>query len=166
VPASFAVVTALILIGDLPGPLNFIMEPIALIGCVLIAVMLLAVAAILAAKKRPRRAASFLLALIVPVVLWSQIQWVADCAHLGLTVGLGVGQLDSDSKPDDHGFAAYDWSIGLAGGPRTFLIRDETDEIALPIARHTHSVSAENGFAKECAGMVSHLLGHYYVCMF
>jgi hypothetical protein len=102
--------------------------------------------------------------LIMPVLLWSPINWVADCVHLGLTVGFGAGQIGSSSKPDGRGFAAYDWSVGLAGGPSTFLIHDETGQIALPIAQHVQPSIPENGLEEECAGKVRHLLGHYYVC--
>ncbi len=89
-----------------------------------------------------------------------------DCVHAALTVQLGIGQLGSSSTPADDRFAAYDWSVGLASGPNTFLLHDPTDEIALPIAEHKHPVASENGFGEQCAGRVSHLFGHYYRCTF
>jgi hypothetical protein len=60
----------------------------------------------------------------------------------------------------------FDWSVGLAGGPNTFLIHDVTDEIALPLGQHKYPVETERGFGEDCAGKVQHLLGHYYVCTF
>ena len=58
--------------------------------------------------------------------------WVASMAHLGLTVGFGAGTNGVEARSDGD-FAAYDWSVGLAGGPSTFLIHDVTDEISSPI---------------------------------
>jgi hypothetical protein len=63
-------------------------------------------------------------------------------------------------------FAAYDWSVGFAGGPNTFLIYDATDEIALPYKLHKQPIAFERGFGDVCAGKVTHLLDHYYVCTF
>jgi hypothetical protein len=164
--ASVSIVFTLTLVCGLPGPVSFLMIPISLLGYGITSIVLLTKVGIFAAKRRPRRAASLLLVLIMPVLLWSPIHWVADCVHLGLTVGFGTGQLGSSSKPDGRGFAAYDWSVGLAGGPNTFLIHDETGQIALPIAQHVQPSIPENGFEEECAGKVRHLLGHYYVCTF
>jgi hypothetical protein len=65
-----------------------------------------------------------------------------------------------------HRFGSFDWSTGFAGGPSTFLIFDESDEIALPIQKHTADPSAEPGFEESCADRVQHLQGHYYVCTF
>jgi hypothetical protein len=164
--ASVAIVFTLTLVCGLPGPVSFLMIPISFLGYAIISIVLLTRTGIFAAKRRPRRAASLLLVLIVPLILWSPINWVADCVHLGLTVGFGAGQLGSSSKPDGRGFAAYDWSVGLAGGPNTFLIHDETGQIALPIAQHVQPSIPENEFEEECAGKARHLLGHYYVCTF
>jgi len=164
--ASLVLVAILTFVCGLPGSVSFLMIPISLLGYTITTITLLMTAVIFVAKKRQRRAASLLIALIAPMVLWSPINWAAECAHLGLTVGFGAGQLGSASKPGDRGLAAYDWSIGLAGGPNTFLIHDETDEIALPMARHKQPSSYENGFGEECAGKVHHLLDHYYVCTF
>jgi hypothetical protein len=164
--ASLGIVSILTLVCKLPGPVSFLMIPISLLGYAITSIVLLTAAGIYAAKKRPRRAASFLLVLITPVFLWSPINWVDDCVHLGLTVGFGVGQLGSSSKPDGKGFAAYDWSVGFAGGPNTYLIHDETGQIALPMAQRAQPSIPQNGFGEECAGKVRHLLDHYYVCTF
>lgn len=160
------VVATLTLVCALPGQVSFVMIPVSLLLYVIAIVVLLTVVLIFATKRQPRRAASFLIALITPLLLWSPITWAVDCVHLGLTIGFGVGQLGSSSKPVGNGFSAYDWSVGLAGGLNTFLIRDVTDEIAVPMALHTESLNSENGFGEECAGRVRHLLDHYYVCRF
>jgi hypothetical protein len=145
---------------------SFLMIPISLLGYAVTSVVLLIAAGIFAAKKHPRRAASLLLVLIMPVLLWSPINWAADCVHLGLTVGFGAGQLGSSSKPDGSDFEVFDWSVGLVGGPNTFLIHDKTDRIALPMTQDTQPSVSKDGFGEECAGKMRHLLGHYYVCTF
>jgi hypothetical protein len=104
--------------------------------------------------------------LVLPVLLWSPIIWAADCAHLGLNVGFGTGRRASYSKPDGSNFEAFDWSVGLASGPNTFLIHDKTDQIAQPMPQYSQSSTSEDGIWEECAGKVRHLLGHYYVCVF
>ena len=104
-----------------------------------------------------------LLVLLLPVLLWQPVKWAADVAHLGLTVGCGAG-IGGVEIGSDGNFAVYDWSVGLAGGPNTFLIHDVTDDVALPIARRSHAVSSQNGLREECANNVRHLIGHYYVC--
>jgi hypothetical protein len=164
--ASTSTVASLALLNGLPGLVSFLLIPLSLLGYLVATLALLATSVVLAAKKLPRKAASVLLALATPILLWVPINWTADCVHLGLTAGFGVGQIGSASEPDGRKFAAYDWSTGLAGGPNTFLIHDESDEIALPLARHKQPATFENGFGEECAGRVRHLLGHYYVCTF
>lgn len=166
-PASvaLAVVFILLLICNLPGLLGFVMVPISLLVFAVATFAILAMVVGSAVKKRPRRGASLLLALAMPYLLWSPILSVVEYAHLGLTVGFGVGQ-NGSATPNGHGFTAYDWSIGFAGGENTFLIHDQTDEIALPLSRQTQPADFENGFGEECAGRVRHLLGHYYVCTF
>ena len=67
------------------------------------------------------------------------LNWAADVVHLGLTVGFGAGQLDAPSKSSNGTFEAYDWFVGLAGTPSTFLILDIIDEIALPTTQISHS---------------------------
>ncbi len=79
--------------------------------------------------------------------------------HLFLEVWTGTIQPDGP-------FVGYDWSVGLAGGPATFLIYDVTDEIALPPELHKQPIAFEHGFGEICAGKVIHLLGHYYLCEF
>ena len=164
--ASLGIVTTLTLICGLPE-LPLLVGPLVLVlGCAIASIVFLVMAVISAVKKRPRRAASVLLALIAPVFLWWPINWVADCVHVGITVGFGAGLAGGAPGSDESGFAAYNWSVGFAGGPNKFLIHDETDEIALPMAQHTHPAASENGFGEDCAGKVRHLLGHYYVCEF
>jgi hypothetical protein len=164
--ASLGIVFILTLLCGLPGLVSFIMIPITLLVYAVASVVLSMAAPILAAMRRPRRAASLLLVLIMPLLLWSPINWAAECVHLGLTVGFGAGRLGSSSKPDGRDFQVFDWSVGFAGGPNTFLIHDKTDQIALPMAQHTQPSTSENGFGEDCAGKVRHLLGHYYVCRF
>lgn len=141
------------------------MIPLSFLAYAVASVVILVIFVISVTKKRPRSALSYLLMLVAPALLWSPINWVADCIHLGLTAGFGTGQLGRSSIPIGSDFAVYDWSVGLAGA-NTFLIHDVTDEIALPLAQHTHPLSSENGFGEECAGKVRHLLSHYYVCDF
>jgi hypothetical protein len=148
----------------LPGLISFVLIPLSVLGGVLVAAALVVVAVVLAARGRPRRAGSLLLALLLPIILWQPITWTADCLHLALTVWTGAGQAGPPSRPDNSPFSVYDWSVGFAGGPNTFLIHDVTDEIALPLKLHRRPVASENGFGEDCAGRVRHLLGHYYVC--
>jgi hypothetical protein len=128
------------------------------------AVAILAISAYCITQKRPRRAGSVLLILLIPMLLWRPTVWAAEYVHLALTAGFGAGQIGSSSKSNDDSFAVYDWSVGLAGGPNTFLIHDVSDEIALPMAQHKHPEDSENGFGEECAGKVRRLIDHYYVC--
>ena len=51
---------------------------------------------------------------------------------------------------DDKSFAVFDWSVGLAGGTNTFLIRDRTDEIALPLSQPKHPNLDKTGFEEAC----------------
>ena len=159
-------VFALTVVCGIPGRVSLLMIPVSFLAYAVACIVLLIAAGIFVAKKRPRKAASLLLALTMPALLWSPINWVADCTHLGLTVWFGAGQLRSSSKPDGSDFEVFDWSVGLAGGPNTFLIHDKTDQITLPLARHTQPSEFEHGFGEFCAGRVRHLLGHYYVCTF
>jgi hypothetical protein len=142
------------------------MIPISLLGFAVGSIVVLGTTVFLVSKKRPRTAVSIFLIFLLPLILWSPINRVADLIHLGLTAGFGVGQLGVPSMSSGSNFAAYDWSVGLAGGPNTFLIHDVTDEIALPMAKHTHPSSSENGFGEKCADRVHRLESHYYVCTF
>lgn len=164
--ASLGIVVILTLVCGLPGLVSFVMIFTSLLVYTVASAVLLIATGIFVAMRRPRRAASLLLVLIMPVLLWSPISWVAECVHLGLTAGFGAGQLGSSSKPDGRDFQVFDWSVGFAGGQNTFLIHDKTDQIALPMAQHTQPSEFENGFGEDCAGKVRHLLGHYYVCRF
>lgn len=161
--ASLVTVAALTLVCRLPGTVSFIMIPISLLSYGIGAVVIAATTVFLVLRKRPKRGASILLVLLIPVLLWWPTSWGVDMVHLGLTVGFGVGQLGGPSKSSGSDFAAYDWSVGLAGS-NTFIIHDVTDDIALPMAQHTHSSRSENGFEEECACKVRSLIGHYYVC--
>jgi|HubBroStandDraft_5_1064220.scaffolds.fasta_scaffold05446_1 hypothetical protein len=165
--ASLGSVFFFTLVCGLPGPASLIAEPaISVLICAIASFVFLVVALISAIRMRPRKAVSFLLALVMPILLWWPINWAADCAHLGLTAWFGAGELGSSSKPDRSDFEIFDWSVGFAGGQNTFLIFDRTDEIALPLAQHTQPETSENGLGEECAGKVRHLVGHYYVCRF
>lgn len=165
-PGATALLTvaALALICQLPGTISFIMIPLTLLGCAISSIAVLATTSFLVIKRRPRRGASIFLVLLLPVLLWRPIAWSTELIHLGLTVGLGAGQIGVSSHSKDNAFAAYDWSVGFAGGPSTILIHDVTDEIALPMDQHTKPMSLEDGFGEECAGRVQHLVSHYYVC--
>ena len=163
---SLMTIAALGLLCQLPGWISFLLIPLSLLAYGIAFVVILGLTVYCLVKKRARIGASILLILLLPVLLWRPMNWALDMVHLGLTAGFGIGQLGAPSKSSDGSFVAYDWSVGLAGGPNTFLIHDVTDEIALPMAQHKHPSSSENGFGKECAGRVHHLLNHYYICTF
>ena len=164
--ASLTMVAVLTILCQLPGSVSFVLIPLSVLGYGVAAIVILAVAAYCIVRKRPRRGASVLLILIFPMLLWRPINWAADFVHLGLTAGFGVGQLGRSSRSNDGSFVVYDWSVGLAGGPNTFLIHDSSDEIVLPISQHAHPLSSENGLEEECAGKARRLIRHYYVCTF
>lgn len=103
-----------------------------------------------------RMAASILFAAALPIVLWRPIGWAADCVHLGLTVGAGIGVLNTPFISEDGKFGAYDWSVGLATNPSTFLIYDATDRIA------AHGAIPRGDL--NCLAKPRRLIGHYYVC--
>lgn len=150
----------------LPGTVSFILILLVGVGWPAPALILLFPAGLYAVRGKVRKATSVLFAALLPILLWRPICWMADCAHIALTVGLGVGEIGSGSAAKTDRFTTYDWSVGLAGGPDTFLIYDATDEIALPLALHKSPIATENGFGEDCAGRVSHLIGHYYRCTF
>ncbi|WP_124849334.1 hypothetical protein [Acidipila sp. EB88] len=161
---SLATVAALAVICQLPGKVSFYLIPIAALSFAAGSIIILGLTIFLVAKKRPRTGASISLIVLLPLILWSPMVRAAEFAHLGLAAEFGVGQLGYSSS---HGsdFIVYDWSVGLAGA-NTFLIHDVTDEIALPMSKHTHPSSSEDGFGEECAGKVKRLVSHYYVCSF
>lgn len=150
----------------LPGLLGVLLIPIWVLGVPTAGILLAALAIIVAARRRPRTAASIMTAALLPALLLRPVNWAADYAHLALTAWFGMGQIGSNAKPDGSAFQTFDWSVGLSFSGDTILIYDATDEIALPLKLHTRPVASENGFGKECAGRVRHLLGHYYVCEF
>ncbi len=161
---SLATVAAIAMICQLPGTVSFFLIPIAALSFAAGSIIVLGATTFFVVKKRPRTGASISLIVLLPLILWSPIIRASEFAHLGLTAGFGVGQLGSSSS-NGSDFTVYDWSVGLAGA-NTFLVHDVTDKIALPISKHTHPLSSEDGFGEECAGRVKRLLGHYYVCSF
>ena len=139
-------------------------DPAYIVGIAVTSFTVLIVAGYCLAKRRPRRGASVFLILVLPALLWRPTIFAANLVHLGLTAGLGIGQLGTTPRVKDNSFVVYDWSVGFAGGPNIFLIHDVSDGIALPMAQHKQPQSSENGFGEECAGKVERLAGHYYVC--
>jgi hypothetical protein len=139
--------------------MGFFLGPLTALGALLVGAGLIITALVIALRRRPRMAASLLGAALLPLLLWRPIDWTAYSMHLALAVSTGAVQPDGP-------FVGYDWSVGLAGGPATFLIYDVTDEIALPPELHKQPIAFEQGFGEICAGKVIHLLGHYYVCEF
>lgn len=164
--ATLAIALVVAIFCTLPGIVSFLLIPLTVLGALMVGAGLTVMALVLAVRRRPCIAVSILIAVLLPVLLWKPITWTADCMHLALTVWTGTGQLGRSAKPDGRSFAAYDWSVGLAGGANTFLIYDATDEIALPLTLHKQPIASEQGFGEDCAGEVTHLLGHYYVCTF
>ncbi len=158
-----ATVTGIVLLCGLPGLLSFILIPLSLLGFLIGAVGLGLAAIVLVAKRRLRKAASLVLAVALPILLWGPINTATEMIHLGLTVGSHA--LRRGSPPsEDRQFAVYDWSVGLVGGPNTFLVHDVTDEIALPMEKRRYPAAYYRGFSQDCAGRVRRLLGHYYIC--
>jgi hypothetical protein len=163
---TLAIALTVAILSGLPGIVSFVLIPLTVLGAPLVGVGLIVIALVVAVRRRPRMAVSMLIAVLLPVLLWKPCTWAADYVHLALTVWTGAGQLGRSSRPGGSPFAVYDWSVGLAGGPNTFLIYDVTDEIALPLTLHKQPIASEQGFGEDCAGKVTHLLGHYYVCTF
>lgn len=155
-----------VLWAGMPGPLNLLAIPIVVLGGPAAALVIFSRGAHLLHKGKPRKAMSVALIAILPPLLWNPTFWLAECAHIALTTRLGIGQIGTPSISRDGRFATYDWSVGLVSNPDTFLIYDDTDEIALPASKHQHPLASENGFGKDCAGRVTHLIGHYYECTF
>lgn len=155
-----------ILVAQMPGGFGFVVGLATILAVPAAAIVVLCFAVVLSAKRRPLRAGSALLAIVVPALLWVPMIWTSDYVHLALTAGFGAGQIGRPAKSDRGQFTTYDWSIGFAGGPNTFLIHDPTDEIALPLNQHKQPIASEMGFGEDCAGKVRHLMGHYYVCTF
>lgn len=162
--ATLAIALVVAVLCSLPGVVSFLLIPLTVLGAPLVGMSLLVIALVVAARRRPRTAVSILVAVLLPVLLWKPVTWTADCMHLALTVWTGAGQLGVTSRPHGSPFATYDCSVGFAGGPDTFLIYDATDEIALSPKLHKQPIAFEQGFGEDCAGKVTHLLDHYYVC--
>jgi hypothetical protein len=154
------------LVADLPGTIGFVVRLGTVFALPCAAMVALGFAIVFAAKRHPRRAVSALLAIMIPVLLWTPMVWTIDYAHLALTAGFGAGQIGRSGNSNRGLFTTHDWSVGFAGGPNTFLIHDPTDEISLPPSQHKQPIASEMGFGEDCAGKVRHLLGHYYVCTF
>ena len=163
---ALTTVAALVLLCQLPGLISFVLVPLLFLRYRIAFLVIGAIAVYCVIKKRPRRAVSVLFVVLLPVLLWRPVNWAADVIHLGLTVGLGIGQLGTPSSSNGGEFVTYDWSVGFAGGPNTFLIHDSSDQIALPISQHAHPLSSGNGLEEECAGKARRLIRHYYVCTF
>lgn len=163
--ATTAPTAVVVFVSGLPGAVGFFLFLLSLLVYPLAAISLLVFAVALAWKRQFRKAVSIMFAFVAPIILWIPFLWMADYLHLALTVEFGMGYIGPAPSPDLP-FQTYDWSTGLVTNPATFLIRDETDDIALPIDMHKHPEVLEYGFGEECAGRVQHLLGHYYVCTF
>lgn len=159
---SLIAVTLMVLACGIPGPLSFLMIVAVLSLASFAAIAILTVFCLLAIRKYFRTSASVLFALIVPVLLLPQINWVADCIHLGASVWFGAWSLGNCTL-NGRGNPAYDWSVGFAGGPGRFVVHDVTDKVGLPV-RHPIDPEHANGFEEACAGRSRHLLGHYYIC--
>lgn len=160
---SLTTVAVLALLIQIPGSVSFLLIPLAWLGFGIFLFVIPSIAIYCFIKRCPRRGVSVFLMLLLPVLLWWPINRAADLVHLGLTAGFGVGQLCA-YRSRNGDFVAYDWSVGLASDPSTFLIYDKTGKIALPVAQHTHPLSSEDGLKEACAGRVRHLIGHYYIC--
>lgn len=155
---------ALVFTCRLPGSISFILIATSMLCLPLIGTVMVGLVIVLTAKRLPRRAASIAIALIAPVLFWTPIGWAADCLHLVVTETTGLGQIGHYSLRG--GGEAYDWSVGLAGGPNTFLVHDETDVIAKLAKPRQLSTASATGIEEECAGRVQRLFGHYYTCTF
>lgn len=159
-------VAVLQLVCQIPGWVSSLLIPLSALVYLVLLIAMICGAAYCFIKQRVRRGASLFLVVLLPMLMWWPVNWVADVIHIGLTRRLGLGQLGSASKSSDGKFAIYDWKVGLSISPSTFLVHDDTDEIALPMAQHTKPPSTELGFAEECAGKVHHVIGHDYICTF
>ena len=162
----------------IPGSLSFMLIPVSVLSLFLAGMTLIIVVCVFLAQRRIRRAISLALALILPFVFRAPINRAADCLHLAMMLKYGFGVLTPEQArsgaligripppvADKKSSAAFDWSVGLAGGTNTFLLYDLKDEIALPLSQHKHPASqGEDGFEQRCAGESTHLFGHYYVC--
>jgi len=152
--------------GDIPGAVSFIL----IISCILfVAEFLFLWAAFLnkcLGRGYGRTALSVIVVPLLIVGLRDPIHYVNDCLHLLLEQKRYEREIAALPNSVKGKFTTFDWSTGFAGGPATFLIYDESDEIALPMDKHTSRAGYEAGFGPDCAGKVTRLFSHYYVCTF
>ncbi len=155
---TVAMLAFFVFVGGLPGPLNLLMVLLALLACPAVALLLILVACVLAWQRRPRGAASALIAVAVPIVLLVPMALMEPYVHLALILTFGIGYI-GPTPLRGAPVAIQDWSTGMAGGPNTFLIHDTTDAIA-------ESQAGRNDvFPDECAGRSQHMIEHNYVCV-
>jgi hypothetical protein len=74
-----------------PSSISFTLIPLTFLGLPFVVVALLVLTAVFAIQKRFRKAASILAAILLPILLLKPINWAADCLHLSLTAGFGIG---------------------------------------------------------------------------
>jgi hypothetical protein len=151
-----------VFVGNLPGPLNMLMFLLSLLACPAVALLLIVSACVLAWHRRPRGAASALIALTAPVILVSPMALLEPYVHLALMLTFGIGYI-GPKPPRGDAVAIYDWSTGMVGSPNTFLIHDTTDAIASPQALATSAAWRNKKFLPGCGYTAQHLTGHYYV---
>ena len=163
--ASVTLFIVLMLISGIPWSLGLLAEIVTTIVFLLAAASLCVATVVFLFDRRFRMAMSFLVAAVVPMAIRLQLVWVANCLHLMLTIWLGVGYLGPTETPDNHGFAAYDWSVGLAGGESTFLVRDPSRNVAMQPGPHTAELTTQT-IRQTCMGRSKHIVGPYYICSF
>ena len=162
--STVAMVALFVFIGGMPGPLNVPLFLLALVACPGVALLLIGWAFTLFWQRRPHEAISALLAVVVPVLLLVPMALIEPYVHLGLMLTFGIGYL-GPTPLEGQPVGIYDWSIGMVGGPNTFLIHDTTDAIASPETKGDLSAWRNTNFLRECADRSQHLIGHYYVCV-
>jgi hypothetical protein len=164
-PASTFVLALTGLACFIPGPANLLFMLASFLAIPLSAIILCIFTTLYAAKKLPKKSASIALALIAPALLFHQIVWIDEIIHLGLSAGLGVGQIGRPSQTTDGQYTIYDWSVGLAGGGATFLIYDRKDKL-INFRKHNRANTSFDELETECAGNMAHIIAHYYSCSF
>lgn len=89
---------------------SFLLIPLSRVGYLAAALARVAASVGFAARKLPRKAASALIALATPILLWVPINWAADCVHLGLTAEFGAytGRAGYTDRPSGQGQALSD----------------------------------------------------------
>lgn len=133
---SLATVAATAIICQLPRTLSFFFVPIAALSFAAGSIIVLGTTTFLVAKKRPRTGASISLDCSAP-----SDTLVADDPSRRVRAPWAYSGIWGRSAwllfVEREWFHCHDWSVGLAGA-NTFLIHDVTDEIALPLSKHTH----------------------------